>query len=118
MKKFIAIAALAAAFAAPSALADHHGGKKTFADLDTDASGALTLAEVQAAKPDFTAEKFAKYDTDANSEISQAEHEAWKAAKKDKRNAAKAEARVNGGSGDAVAPAPAPAPAPGARINE
>ena len=84
MKKFIAIAAIAAAFAAPSALADHHGGKKSFADLDTDASGALTLAEVQAAKPDFTAEKFAKYDTDANSEISQAEYDAWKAAKKDK----------------------------------
>ena len=34
--------------------------------------------------------------------------ELQKAAKKDKRNAAKAEARANGGSGDAVAPAPAP----------
>jgi hypothetical protein len=83
MKKFIAIAAIAAAFAAPSALADHHGSKKTFADLDKDASGTLTLAEVQAAKPEFTAEKLAKYDTDANGEISQAEYDAWKAAKKD-----------------------------------
>ncbi len=85
MKKIIAIAALAAAFASPAALADHHGGKKTFADLDTDASGAVTLAEIQVAKPEMTAEKFAKYDTDANGEISEAEYDAWKAAKKDKK---------------------------------
>jgi opacity protein-like surface antigen len=83
MKKLVAIAALAAALAAPVALADHHG-KKSFADLDADASGGLTLIEVQAVKPEFTAEKFAKYDTDASGEISQAEYDAWKAAKKDK----------------------------------
>jgi hypothetical protein len=91
MKKLIAIAALAAAFAAPAALADHHGAKKTFADLDADSSGGVTLAEIQATKPAMTAEKFAKYDTDASGDISAAEHDAWKAAK-----AAKADKKKDG----------------------
>lgn len=87
MKKFIAIAALAAAFAAPGALA---GEKKTFADIDADASGALTLAEIQAVKPEMTAEKFAVYDTDASGDISEAEYDAWKASKKDRKDGDKA----------------------------
>lgn len=83
MKKFVAIAALAAAFAAPAALADHHG-KKTFADIDTNADGAITLTELQAVKPEVTAEKFAKYDTDASGGLSEAELDAWKAKKAEK----------------------------------
>ncbi|MEQ9504690.1 MAG: hypothetical protein RLO80_00365 [Hyphomonas sp.] len=86
MKKIVAVTALAAALAAPVALADHHGGKKTFADLDADASGAVTLAEIQAVKPEMTEEKFAKYDTDASGDISEAEYDAWKASKKDKKD--------------------------------
>ncbi len=92
MKKIVAIAALAAVIAAPTALADHHG-KKTFADIDADANGAITLTELQALKPEVTAEKFAKYDTDASGGLSEAEMEAWKAKKAAKaaQDAAKAE---------------------------
>lgn len=82
MKKIVAITALAAFLAAPVALA---GEKATFASLDTDANGALSLTEIQAAKPEVTAEKVAKYDADANGELSEAEFDAWKAAKKDKK---------------------------------
>lgn len=84
MKRLMAIAALAAAFAAPAALADHHGAKKTFADLDADASGGVTLAEIQATRPEMTQETFAQYDADASGDISAAEYDAWKAAKSDK----------------------------------
>ena len=88
MKKLIAIAALAATFAAPGALA---GEDMTLASLDTDASGSLSLAEVQAAKPEVTAEKFAKYDTDASGALNQAEFDAWKAAKAEKKDKAPSE---------------------------
>lgn len=81
MKKLIVVAALAAAFTAAPALA---GEDMTLASLDTDASGTLSLTEVQAAKPDVTAEKFAKADTDANGELSEAEFAAWKAKKAEK----------------------------------
>ena len=81
MKKIVAIAALAAALGAPVALADHHGEMKTFAEMDTDANGALSLTEIQAVKPEVTAEKVAKYDADASGELSEAELDAWKAAK-------------------------------------
>ena len=83
MKKIVAIAALAAVFAAPAALADHHG-KKTFADIDANADGAITLTELQAVKPEVTAEKFAKYDTDASGGLSEPEMDAWKAKKAEK----------------------------------
>jgi|JI10StandDraft_1071094.scaffolds.fasta_scaffold214237_2 hypothetical protein len=82
MKKLIAVAALAAAFAAPSALA---GEDMTLASLDTDANGTLSLTEVQAKKPEVTAEKFAKADTDASGELSEAEFTAWKAEKAAKK---------------------------------
>ncbi len=82
MKKIVAVTALAAFLAAPVALA---GEKVTFASLDTDASGTLSLTEIQAAKPEVTAEKIAKYDTDASGELSEAEFDAWKAAKKEKK---------------------------------
>jgi Ca2+-binding EF-hand superfamily protein len=81
MKTSIAVAALAAAMFAAPAFADGHA---SFEKLDADQSGTLTLAEVQAAKPDVTAEKFAKYDTDADGALSKAEFDAWKAAKADK----------------------------------
>jgi hypothetical protein len=88
MKKIVAIAALAAALGAPVALAGEQGSMKTFAEMDTDANGALSLSEIQAVKPDVTAEKVAKYDTDASGELSEAELEAWKAAKKADKDAA------------------------------
>lgn len=88
MKTFIAIAALAAAFAAPTALA---GEKTTFADLDTDSNGTVTLSEIQTVKPEMTVEKLAKYDTDASGDLSEAEYDAWKAAKKAEKSATKAE---------------------------
>jgi hypothetical protein len=77
MKTLIAVAALTALITAPAMA----GEKKTFADLDGDANGTLSLAEVQAAAPDVTAEKFARYDADASGELSEAEYNAWKAAK-------------------------------------
>lgn len=82
MKKLVAIAALAAAFAAPSALA---GEDMTFAAVDTDASATLSLEEVQAVKAEVTAEKFAKADADADGELSEAEFDAWKAKKAEKK---------------------------------
>ena len=45
-----------------------------FATLDTDASGGLSLTEVQAAFPDLTAENFAAADTDGNGELSAEEY--------------------------------------------
>ena len=82
MKKLVAIAALAAAFAAPGALA---GETPDFAKLDADASGGLSLAEIQAAKPEVTAEKFAAYDIDASGELSETEFATWVATKAEKK---------------------------------
>jgi hypothetical protein len=45
-----------------------------FATLDTDASGGLSLSEVQVAFPDLTAENFAAADTDGNGELSAEEY--------------------------------------------
>lgn len=83
MKTIVMAAMFAAALAAPAAFA---GEGKSLADHDTDASGTLSLAEVQAAKPEVTAETFAKYDTDGNGELSQAEYDAWKAASAAKKD--------------------------------
>ena len=84
MKKIVIAAFLAASLSAPVALA---GEKSTLADHDADQNGTLSLAEVQAAKPSVTAEKFAKADTDGNGELSQEEYDAWKAAAKAKKEA-------------------------------
>ena len=48
-----------------------------FAGLDADASGALSLEEVQAVAPNVTAEEFASYDTDASGDLSEDEFTAW-----------------------------------------
>ena len=40
------------------------------------------LVEIQALKPEMTAEKLAKYHTDASGDLSEAEYHAWKGAKK------------------------------------
>ena len=45
-----------------------------FASVDSDASGAVSLEEAQAAWPDLTAEAFAAADTDANGELSAEEY--------------------------------------------
>lgn len=83
MKKFVIAAFLAASLSAPVALA---GEKSTLADHDADKNGSLSLAEVQAAKPAVTAEKFAAADTDGNGELSQEEYDAWKAKAKAKKD--------------------------------
>lgn len=48
-----------------------------FASLDTDGSGGLSLAEVQAAFPSATAEDFAQFDFDGSGELSESEWNAW-----------------------------------------
>jgi hypothetical protein len=77
MKRSIALAVFAAA-ACSSALA---GEKGSFADMDTNTSGTLSLAEVRAAAPSVTPETFAAADADANGELTRAEYDAWKASK-------------------------------------
>lgn len=77
MKTFIVIAL----FAAASASAAFAGEKGSFADLDTNTNGTLSLAEVRAAVPSVTLETFATADVDANGELTQAEYHAWKTSK-------------------------------------
>ena len=77
MKRFIALAVFAAA-ACSSALA---GEKGSFADMDTNTNGTLSLAELRAAVPSVTPETFATADADANGELTKAEYDAWKASK-------------------------------------
>ncbi len=73
--------AAAAAFtlAASAAFA---GEGMDFTTLDADKSGALSLAEVQAAAPDASADDFASYDADKSGDLSAAEYAAWQAAAK------------------------------------
>jgi hypothetical protein len=72
-------AAAALSFAAGGAIA---GEGKDFASLDADKSGALSLAEVQAASPDATAEEFAAYDAGKSGHLSTEEFAALEAAAK------------------------------------
>ncbi|PXA97469.1 calcium-binding protein [Nostoc sp. 3335mG] len=51
-----------------------------FASVDTDANGGLSLAEVQVAWPDLTAEIFATADADGSGELSAEEYDALVAA--------------------------------------
>lgn len=78
MKKLIIATALAGFAVAPLAIA----GDKSFADMDTNGDAMLSLTELQAVKPEMTAEKMAKYDADGDAMISEAEFDAWKAKKK------------------------------------
>jgi|GEM_PF-1927411 len=48
-----------------------------FSGLDADASGALSLQEIQAVAPNVTAEEFASYDADASGDLSEDEFTAW-----------------------------------------
>ena len=48
-----------------------------FSALDTDGSGGVSLAELQAAGANVTEETFALYDTDASGELSAEEYSAW-----------------------------------------
>lgn len=52
-----------------------------FSMLDADASGGLSLAEVQAAAPEVSTEEFSAYDADGSGELSPDEFGAWKASK-------------------------------------
>ena len=76
MKKTVLIASVAAfGLAAPVFAQD-----TTFADADTDMSGGLSLAEVQAIAPDVTSEGFNAYDADADGELNEDEFDTWKMA--------------------------------------
>lgn len=82
MKKFAALTTIAALAMAPAAFA----GDKSFADIDTDADGFLSLSEIQVVKPEVTADDVAAYDTDGDTMLSEAEFEAWKMAKKEDKD--------------------------------
>jgi len=73
MKKIlIAVAAIGlstAAFAQTAAI--------TFASVDTDTSGGVTLAEAQVAWPDLTQEAFDAADTSKDGQLDQAEFDAY-----------------------------------------
>ena len=69
----IATGLVALALAATPALAQ---APLTFADVDTDASGELSFAELQAVWPDLTQEEFTVADQDANGSLSPAELDA------------------------------------------
>lgn len=68
---------LAASAFALSAAGAANAQQVDFASLDTDGSGGLSLAEVQAVAPGATAEDFARYDTDGSGELSESEFNAW-----------------------------------------
>jgi len=55
-------------------------GATDFASVDTDASGALTLAEAQVAWPDLTEEAFTAADADGSGDLSAEEYGALVAA--------------------------------------
>lgn len=79
MKKTVLIASVAAfGLAAPVFAQD-----TTFADADTDMSGGLSLAEVQAIAPDVTSDGFDAYDADADGELNEDEFETWNMANPD-----------------------------------
>ena len=52
----------------------------TFETLDTDQSGALSLAEIQAAMPGVDADALIVFDEDASGDLSREEFTAWRAA--------------------------------------
>lgn len=56
------------------------GVTTTFADLDADQSGGLSLEEVQAISPNVTQDQFTAYDQDQSGELSESEFDVWKAA--------------------------------------
>ena len=64
MKKFSALIAALALSASPALAQD------AFTSADTDGSGTLSLAEIQAVMPDMTAETMAEFDTDGDGELS------------------------------------------------
>jgi hypothetical protein len=55
------------------------GETADFETVDADASGAVTLAELQQAAPEATAADFAAADADKSGDVSAAEYEAWAA---------------------------------------
>ncbi|MEO1149808.1 MAG: hypothetical protein AAFW83_02355 [Pseudomonadota bacterium] len=63
-----------------AALAAH---ASDFNIIDTDASGGLSLSEVQAVAPDVTEDEFVNFDIDGSGELSEGEYEDWKASKSD-----------------------------------
>jgi hypothetical protein len=56
-------------------------GDKDFASLDADRSGGLSLAELNAAMAEFTAQDLAAIDADGSGDVSEAEFAAWRSSR-------------------------------------
>jgi hypothetical protein len=56
-----------------------HSQSTDFISMDADASGGLSLEEIQAVIPDVAAEDFGRHDGDASGELSVEEFAAWMA---------------------------------------
>ncbi|GJL91951.1 MAG: hypothetical protein DHS20C04_16100 [Hyphococcus sp.] len=56
-----------------------HSQSTDFISMDADASGGLSLEEIQAVIPDVKAEDFGRHDGDASGELSVEEFAAWMA---------------------------------------
>ena len=68
--------------AAISALATSAAfAESDFLAMDADASGGLSLSEIQAVMPEVSEDDFKRYDADASGELSVDEYGAWLAAK-------------------------------------
>lgn len=59
-----------------------HADDSTFASLDKDGNGGVSLAEMQAVATYMTAEEFAEYDADGSGELSKEEFANWMNASK------------------------------------
>lgn len=74
MKKTLLITAIAALSVAGAAAAAE------FAEVDTDASGLLSLQEVQVIAPDVTQDQFDIYDGDSDGSLDEEEFGLWESA--------------------------------------
>jgi len=77
IKKMLSLSTIFALSAGSACAQDSDGG---FSSVDTDGSGSISLAEMQYAKPDATAEDFTLYDTDGDGDLSLDEYAGWIAA--------------------------------------
>jgi len=75
MKKLATLTTIAAFALAPAAFA---GSGPSFADIDTNADGFLTVSEIQVVAPEVTEDEVAAYDVDADTMLSESEFATWK----------------------------------------
>lgn len=74
MKTTVVLSAIAALGFAGAAVANE---EITFAAIDTNADGVLSLEEVQVAAPEVTEVEFTAYDADADGSLSEDEFTVW-----------------------------------------